>query len=79
MEFGKLTEEVDTLAGLLLEIKGDFPHRGEVIEYNNYRFQILEIDERRILKVRFNRIPQEERSADKTDEAAPTAEKGKDN
>jgi putative hemolysin len=76
MEFGKLTEEVDTLAGLLLEIKGDFPHRGEVIEYNNYRFQILEIDERRILKVRFNRIPQEERSADKTDEAAPTAEKG---
>jgi putative hemolysin len=79
MEFGKLTEEVDTLAGLLLEIKGDFPHRGEVIEYNNYRFQILEIDERRILKVRFNRIPQEERSADKTDEAAPTAEKEKDN
>ena len=79
MEFGKLTEEVDTLAGLLLEIKGDFPHRGEVIEYNNYRFQILEIDERRILKVRFNRIPQEERSADKTDEAASTAEKGKDN
>lgn len=76
MEFGKLTEEVDTLAGLLLEIKGDFPHRGEVIEYNNYRFQILEIDERRILKVRFNRIPQEERSADKTDEAAPTTEKG---
>lgn len=76
MEFGKLTEEVDTLAGLLLEIKGDFPHRGEVIEYNNYRFQILEIDERRILKVRFSRIPQEERSADKTDEAAPTTEKG---
>ena len=26
-EFGKLTEEVETLAGLLLEIKGDFPRR----------------------------------------------------
>ena len=26
-EFGKLTEDVETLAGLLLEIKGDFPRR----------------------------------------------------
>ena len=55
-EFGKLTEEVETLAGLLLEIKGDFPRRREIIEYRDYRFQILEIDNRRILKVKFNRI-----------------------
>lgn len=55
-EFGKLTEEVETLAGLLLEIKGDFPRRKEIIDYQNYRFQILEIDNRRILKVKFNRI-----------------------
>ena len=43
-------------AGLLLEIKGDFPRRREVIEYKNYRFQILEMDNRRILKVKFNVI-----------------------
>ena len=55
-EFGKLVEEVETLAGLLLEIKGDFPRRREVIDYKNYRFQVLEIDNRRILKVKFNRI-----------------------
>ena len=55
-EFEKITEEVETLAGLLLEIKGDFPRRREVIEYKNYRFQILEIDNRRILKVKFNVI-----------------------
>lgn len=55
-EFGKLTEEVETLAGLLLEIKGDFPRRREIIEYDNYRFQILEMDNRRILKVKFNYI-----------------------
>lgn len=55
-EFGKLTEEVETLAGLLLEIKGDFPRRREIIEYDSYRFQILEVDNRRILKVKFNRI-----------------------
>ena len=56
VEFDKLTEEVETLAGLLLEIKGDFPRRREIIEYKDYRFQILEMDNRRILKVKFNRI-----------------------
>lgn len=55
-DFEKITEEVETLAGLLLEIKGDFPRRREVIEYKNYRFQILEMDNRRILKVKFNMI-----------------------
>ena len=55
-DFEKITEEVETLAGLLLEIKGDFPRRREVIEYKNYRFQILEMDNRRILKVKFNVI-----------------------
>ncbi|MCC8144168.1 MAG: gliding motility-associated protein GldE [Tannerellaceae bacterium] len=57
--FGKLTDDVDTLAGLLLEIKGDFPRRREVIEYNNCSFQILEMDNRRILKVKFNKIDPE--------------------
>lgn len=66
-EFGKLTEEVETLAGLLLEIKGDFPRRREIIDYEGYRFQVLEIDNRRILKVKFNKIPvnQEKEVADK--------------
>ena len=57
-DFGKLTEEVETLAGLLLEIKGDFPRRREIIDFKEYRFQVLEVDNRRILKVKFNRIPE---------------------
>ncbi|MCD8043547.1 MAG: gliding motility-associated protein GldE [Tannerellaceae bacterium] len=55
-DFENLTDEVDTLAGLLLEIKGDFPKRREIIAYKNYRFQILEMDDRRIQKVKFNQI-----------------------
>ncbi|MDR1406436.1 MAG: CBS domain-containing protein, partial [Tannerella sp.] len=51
--FGKLTEEIDTLAGLLLKIKGTLPCRREIIQYDKYRFQILEADERRVLKVKF--------------------------
>ncbi len=65
-DFEKVTEDVETLAGLLLEIKGDFPRRGEIIEYNNHRFQILEIDNRRILKVKYTPITQEE--SEKKDE-----------
>ena len=57
-DFGKLTEEVETLAGLLSEIKGDFPRRREIIDFKEYRFQVLEVDNRRILKVKFNRIPE---------------------
>jgi Mg2+/Co2+ transporter CorC len=53
--FGKLTDEADTLAGLILEIKGDFPEKKEVVEYKPYTFQILEIDRRRILKVKFTK------------------------
>lgn len=56
MEFGKLTEEVETLGGLLLEIKGDIPNRRDIIRYGKYRFQILEVDNRRILKVKFSRV-----------------------
>jgi CBS domain containing-hemolysin-like protein len=53
-EFGKLTEEVETLAGLLLKIKGTLPCRREIIQFKNYRFQILEANERRVLKIKFN-------------------------
>ena len=51
--FGKLTDEVDTLAGLILEIKGDFPAKKEVIRYEQFTFRILEMDKKRILKVKF--------------------------
>ena len=52
--FNELTEDVETLGGLLLEIKGDFPEKDEVIEYKEYRFKILEMESRRILKVHFS-------------------------
>ncbi|MDR1563173.1 MAG: gliding motility-associated protein GldE [Dysgonamonadaceae bacterium] len=52
--FGHLTDEVDTLAGLILEIKCDLPKKKEVISFGNYSFLILEIDRKRILKVKFS-------------------------
>lgn len=51
-EFDDASGESDTLAGMLLEIKGDFPSLHEVMEYRNYTFEVLELDGRRISKVK---------------------------
>lgn len=45
-------EEIDTLAGLLLAVKGEFPETGEKIEIKDFTFEIVEMDERRILKIK---------------------------
>ena len=57
-DFGEHTEEAETLTGLMLAIKGTLPHRREIIDYRNYRFHILEANERRVLKIKFSIIPQ---------------------
>ncbi len=51
-DFLKVTEEVETLAGLILELKGDFPAKNEQIEYGRYVFEIVATDNRRIKKVK---------------------------
>lgn len=54
-DFEKIREDVDTIAGLMLELKGDFPKRKETINYLEYSFQAEEVSKRRVLKVRFNK------------------------
>jgi CBS domain containing-hemolysin-like protein len=50
--FEEIEGDADTLAGLLLEIKGEFPKLHEKIEYLNFTFEIQEMEERRISKVK---------------------------
>ncbi len=50
--FENVVGDADSLAGLILEIKGEFPKKGEVVFYNEFRFEVLERDNRRILKVK---------------------------
>ena len=50
--FEDVVGDADTLAGLLLEIKGEFPKLHEKLEYDNFLFEVLEMDARRILKVK---------------------------
>lgn len=51
-EFSEVEGDADTLAGLLLEIKGDFPSVYEKLNYKNYSFEIMEVEDRRISKVK---------------------------
>ena len=50
--FERVEGDADTLAGLLLEIKGEFPVLHEHLDYENYHFEVLEMNTRRILKVK---------------------------
>ena len=45
-------DEADTLAGLLLELKGDFPGIHEKFEFGNLIFEILKKEQRRIARVK---------------------------
>lgn len=51
-EFSEVEGEADTLAGLMLEMKGDFPEVHEKFEYDNFCFEVLEVSERRIVSVK---------------------------
>ncbi|MGL4993102.1 MAG: gliding motility-associated protein GldE [Bacteroidales bacterium] len=52
-EFETAVGEADTLAGFILELKGEFPTRKEIIRYEKCLFQIIEMDKRRIVRVKF--------------------------
>ena len=55
--FEEVTGDADTVAGLLLELKGEFPTLHEKVVYKCYEFEVLAMDNRRILKVKFTVHP----------------------
>ena len=50
--FEEVEGDADTLAGLMLELKGDFPQPHERIDYRNFKFEIVELDGHRISKIK---------------------------
>ena len=51
-EFDHLTDEVDTLAGLMLEMFEEMPHVSEHVSYKNYTFTIVAMEKRRIKRIK---------------------------
>lgn len=52
--FAEVKGDADSLAGLLLEVKGDFPAEGEHLIFRNFEFIIRSLQERRIARVEVN-------------------------
>ncbi|MDE6046501.1 MAG: gliding motility-associated protein GldE, partial [Alistipes sp.] len=50
--FSDVKGEAETLAGLMLELKRDFPRKGDVFTSHNIRFTIKETDAHRVEKIR---------------------------
>ena len=51
-DFEAVSGEADTLAGLLLEVKGEFPLLHETIECNGVLFEVVQKDKHRIVKIK---------------------------
>ena len=51
-EYAEMTENAETLAGMLLAIKGDFPKEKEPLAYGRCRFLVLDIIDHRIAGIR---------------------------
>ncbi len=51
-DFYKIRDDVETLAGLILELKGEMPAKNESITYKKYIFKVLSVDNRRIKKLK---------------------------
>ncbi len=50
--FEDVRGESETLAGLILELTGEIPQKGQVITYRNFTFRIESADKRRIKEIR---------------------------
>lgn len=56
-DYSAMTEDAETLAGMLLAIKGDFPKEKEPLVYGRCRFLVLDVNEHRIASVRVKVMP----------------------
>lgn len=58
-DYDAVTADAETLAGMLLNIKGDFPKEKEPLVYKRCRFLVLDIEEHRIAEVRVMVMPED--------------------
>jgi gliding motility-associated protein GldE len=56
-DYADVAADSETLAGMLLAVKGDFPKEKEPLVYGRCRFLVLEIDHHRITSVRVKVMP----------------------
>ena len=56
--FDEIRGEAETLAGLILELRGKIPEKGEILRYRSFTFRVKDADKRRIKKVEVTWTPE---------------------
>ncbi len=51
-ELGEHAEEAETIAGFLLDLKGDFLKEKEVVNYGRFTFTVVKVIKHRIAKIK---------------------------
>jgi len=58
VHFGDQTDEaVTTVAGLLSHVSGKVPAPGDKVDIKGYRFEVLEANQRKVLRLRIRKRP----------------------
>ncbi len=61
-DYSDMADDAETLAGMLLAIKGDFPKEKESLVYGRCRFLVLKLADHRITLVRVKVMPDDQTS-----------------
>jgi CBS domain containing-hemolysin-like protein len=64
--FDEVKGEADTLAGLILELKGELPRKNDVIHCKGFVFTIKSVDQRRIKQIQVTLDDKKKRQDEKT-------------
>ena len=59
--FDEIRGDSDSLAGLVLELAGEIPAVGELIDSTNFNFTVLEIEKNRLQRVKITMKPKGEK------------------
>jgi len=58
VQFGdKADEAVTTIAGLLSHVSGKVPAPGDKVDLEGYRFEVVEANQRKVLRLRIRKRP----------------------
>jgi len=55
---GEIADEVETIGGLVFDLAGHVPRKGEVLSHKGFDFEVLQSDSRRISKLKIKRAKQ---------------------
>ncbi|MCX6336916.1 MAG: hypothetical protein NT153_06455 [Bacteroidetes bacterium] len=56
--FDQIKGESDSLAGLVLEIAGEIPQNGQIVNSGDFEFTVLDVAKNRINKIKITIKPQ---------------------